>query len=112
MEKGGAVPSTFTLRAGSGGGQKNAWWADAGAEGFKSSRRALTGLPRTCGLRSHRGLLDGDAPVLAAVKDRELPFLERVRAHPKCRSFFITPENRDRLFLEVLAQLRLQLHKD
>ena len=57
-------------------------------------------------------LLDGDAPVLAAVKDRDLPFLERVRAHPKCRSFFITLENRDMLFLDVLAQLRLQLHKD
>ena len=56
MEKGGAVPSTFTLRAGSGGGQKNAWWADAGVEGFKSSRRPLTGLPRTCKLRSHRGI--------------------------------------------------------
>lgn len=97
MEKGGAVPSTFTLRAGSGGGQKNAWWAAAGAEAFCNAVFAL---------------LDGDAPVLAAVKDRELPFLERVRAHPKCRSFFITPENRDRLFLEVLAQLRLQLHKD
>ena len=54
----------------------------------------------------------GPECLLAAVKDRGLPFLERVRAHPKCRSFFITPENRDRLFLEVLAQLRLPLHKD
>lgn len=54
-------------------------------------------------------LLDGDAPVLAAVKNREVPFLNRVRAHPKCRCFFLTPENRDRMFEEVLEQTRLQL---
>ena len=54
-------------------------------------------------------LLDGEAPVLAAVKDRAVPFLDRVRAHPKCRSFFLTPENRERMFVEVLEQMRLQL---
>lgn len=54
-------------------------------------------------------LLDGEAPVLAAVKDRTVPFLDRVRAHPKCRSFFLTPENREQMFVEVLEQMRLQL---
>ncbi len=38
--------------------------------------------------------LDGDIPVLAAVKDKDIPFLNAVRGHPNCRCFFLTPETR------------------
>ena len=56
-------------------------------------------------------LLDGDAPVIAAVKNRNIPFLETVRAHPNARCFYITPENRDALYDEVLSFLRQQLEE-
>lgn len=55
------------------------------------------------------GLLDGDTPVIAAVKDKDIPFLEAVRSHPNCRCFFITEENRDELFAEVLAFVKGQV---
>jgi len=54
-------------------------------------------------------LLDGDAPVIAAVKDRSVPFLDQVRSHPKARCFYITRENRDELTAEVLFYLKQQL---
>lgn len=53
--------------------------------------------------------LDGNVPVLAAVKDKELPFLEQVRTHPRCRVFYITRENRAELYPQVLAFVRKQL---
>lgn len=56
-------------------------------------------------------LLDGSRPVIAAVKDRDIPFLNRVREHPNARCFSITPENRDTLYEEVLAFLRQQLEE-
>ena len=54
-------------------------------------------------------LLDGDTPILAAVKYKDRPFLEQVRQHPKCKCFTITKENRDDLFEEVLPHLRGQI---
>lgn len=54
-------------------------------------------------------LLDGVTPVIAAVKDREIPFLNTVRSHPGCRCFFITPENREELYSQVLEFVRKQL---
>ena len=54
-------------------------------------------------------LLDGDAPVLAAVKTKDTPFLEAVRSHPRARCFFITPENRDALYPQVLEFVRAQV---
>ncbi len=54
-------------------------------------------------------LLDGDAPVIAAVKDKDVPFLNQVRSHPKCRCFYITEENRDALFEEVRIFVKEQL---
>lgn len=54
-------------------------------------------------------LLDGNAPVIAAVKDKDTSFLNAVRDHPKCRTYFITPENRDELYNEVLFWFRSQL---
>lgn len=53
-------------------------------------------------------LLDGDAPVIAAVKDKSSPFLDAVKRHPNCRCFTITEENRDTLPEEVAAFVRLQ----
>lgn len=54
-------------------------------------------------------LLEGDVPVIAAVKDKDTPFLETVRKHPKAKCFYITKENRDELFLQVLEFVRMQL---
>lgn len=49
-------------------------------------------------------VLDGDVPVIAAVKNREgTDYLETVRNHPKCRVFEITEDNRDELAEEVAA---------
>ena len=56
-------------------------------------------------------LLEGKNPVIAAVKNREHPFLDAVRNHPNARCFFITAENRDALYEEVLAFLKLQLEE-
>ena len=51
-------------------------------------------------------LLDGKSPVIAAVKDKDIPFLDTVRAHPGCRCFYSTMENRDTLCEEVLACMK------
>ena len=53
--------------------------------------------------------LDGNKPVIAAVKHNETPFLTAVKNHPNCRCFFITEENRDELFPIVLQFVRQQL---
>ena len=53
-------------------------------------------------------LLDGDAPVIAAVKHKDTPFLTAVRSHPRGKCFFIDGENRDTLREEVLDFLRNQ----
>ena len=51
--------------------------------------------------------LDGDIPVIAAVKARfDIPFLEAVRAHPKGKLFMITRENRDRVYEELLPLIQ------
>ena len=50
--------------------------------------------------------LDEDRPVLAAVKEKDTPFLRAVRSHPNCQCFYITEENRNALPTEVLEFLR------
>ncbi len=51
--------------------------------------------------------LDGDVPVVAAVKARfDIPFLDAVRAHPNTILYRITIENRDDLFSELLQIVR------
>jgi nucleoside-triphosphatase len=55
--------------------------------------------------------LDGDSLVIAAVRDKKSPFLDAVRLHPRARCFFINPENRDALFLEVKAFMDEQLKR-
>lgn len=50
--------------------------------------------------------LDGDVPVIAAVKARyDVPFLNEVRAHPRAQLVLITKENRDELFAELLPRI-------
>ena len=61
--------------------------------------------------RAVLGLLDGDRPVIAAVKDRDVPFLNAIRAHPAARCFHITAENRDALYEEVLVFMKQQLEE-
>ena len=56
-------------------------------------------------------LLEGKNPVIAAVKNREHPFLDAVRNHPNAQCFFITAENRDALYEEVLAFMKQQLEE-
>lgn len=56
-------------------------------------------------------VLDGEVPVIAAVKFNETPFLDAVRSHPNCKCFWITPENRDALYGEVLPFMRRQLEE-
>ena len=56
-------------------------------------------------------LLEGKNPVIAAVKNREHPFLDAVRNHPNARCFYITAENRDALYEEVLAFTKQQLEE-
>ena len=53
--------------------------------------------------------LDGETPILAAVKDRDTAFLNTVRNHPNCRCFWITEENREELFGVVLDFVTRQL---
>lgn len=53
--------------------------------------------------------LEGDTPILASVRDIDIPFLESVRSHPKARRFTLTRENAEALFPEVLAHLLAQL---
>ncbi len=70
------------------------------------------GFLETCSGNFCRGILsvlDGDTPVIAAVKDKDTPFLDSVRSHKNCRCFYITKENRDELAEEVLAFVRQQL---
>lgn len=56
-------------------------------------------------------LLDGDRPVIAAVKDRETDFLNRIREHRNARCFTITQANRDELYEEVLIFMKQQLEE-
>jgi len=48
-------------------------------------------------------LLDGDIPVIAAVKDKDTPFLQAVRNHPKATCYHLTEDNREALFQQILA---------
>ena len=52
-------------------------------------------------------LLDGKQLTIAAVKDKDTEFLKQVRNHPNCKCFYITPENRDILYKEVMKYLEI-----
>lgn len=62
--------------------------------------------------RAVMGLMNGNRPVIAAVKNRDIPFLNALREHPNARCFYITAENRDTLYDEVLAFMKQQLEED
>lgn len=51
-------------------------------------------------------LLDGDTPVLAAVRDKDTAFLNTVRGHPNCKCFHLTPDSREEILSEVINQLK------
>lgn len=54
-------------------------------------------------------LLDGDVPVIAAVKYKDTDFLQAVRSHPNAKCFWIDAQNRDALYEEVLPFVKQQL---
>lgn len=51
-------------------------------------------------------LLDGNIPVIAAVKDKDTDFLNKIRSHPKAKCFYLTEETRQETFLSVLAEMK------
>lgn len=53
--------------------------------------------------------MERTTPILASVRDIEIPFLETVRTHPNARCFYLTCKNGEELFPQVLAHLRAQL---
>lgn len=59
-----------------------------------------TGSEKFC--RTVFDCLDGDIPVLAALKSRfDVDFLNQVRAHTKAQVYMLTEENRDLLYHEL-----------
>ena len=55
-------------------------------------------------------LLEGNTPIIAAVREKDTPFLNALRAHPNCRCFQVTEENREPLYTEVLSFLTEQFN--
>ena len=55
--------------------------------------------------------LDGNTPVLAAVKPADTDFLRRVRQHPCGEVFYITPESREALYQRLRSRI-LQWNKE
>jgi len=51
-------------------------------------------------------LLDGDIPVIAAVKDQSTGFLDAVKAHPNVKCFYQDTQNRDLLPEKVMSVLK------
>lgn len=49
--------------------------------------------------------LDGDIPVLAAVKNKETPFLRAVREHKNVELHYITTQNRDELCQMLIEKI-------
>ena len=49
-------------------------------------------------------VLSGNYTVLASVKAQNTDFLRSVRRHPDCELYIITPENRDRLFEQIVSE--------
>ena len=53
-----------------------------------------------------RTRLNGDIPVIATMKDKQIPFLMELRSHPKCRCFFLEKNNQDALFQEIMDDMK------
>jgi nucleoside-triphosphatase len=54
--------------------------------------------------------LDEASFVIAAVRDKQTPFLDAVRSHPRADVYYIDPENRDRLRETLIGKLPSLLH--
>lgn len=54
-------------------------------------------------------LLEGDRPIVAAIKYKDRPYLNQIRNHPRCRCFWIHDGNREELVEEVTAFVKAQL---
>ncbi len=52
-------------------------------------------------------ILSGDYTVLAAVKAANTDFLRRVRSHPDCELYIITPDNRDALYEQLKREYNI-----
>lgn len=52
-------------------------------------------------------LLDGDIPVIAAVRDKDTPFLNTVRSHPKCRCFRLSEADPDSILSQIIQEVAL-----
>lgn len=52
--------------------------------------------------RAVMACLDGDIPVIAAVKEYDIDFLNQIRSHPKAEVYRISKENRDALYQQLL----------
>lgn len=50
--------------------------------------------------------LDGDDPIIATVKAKKSDFLDKVRSHPKAELYYITEENRDSLYEQLLPVIQ------
>ncbi len=57
-------------------------------------------------------VLAGDTPVLAALRDKQTDFLDELKTMPESRCFFLTRDNADAVFHEVLAFMKEQLIKN
>lgn len=53
--------------------------------------------------------LEGDVPILASVRDIDIPFLEAVRGHRNARCFSLGSDNAQSLYPQVIDFLRAQL---
>lgn len=52
-------------------------------------------------------ILSGNYNVLASVKAQNTTFLRKVRSHPDCELYIITPENRDALYNQLVDEYNL-----
>jgi len=51
-------------------------------------------------------VLDGDVPILAAIKKQDTPFLRAVKMHPNAEVFEIDRQNRDDLYERLRPRIR------
>lgn len=51
-------------------------------------------------------LLDGEIPVIAVVKDREAPFLEKIKAHENVVLYHVTLENREAVYRQLSLEVK------
>lgn len=61
--------------------------------------------------RAILSLLDGDTPVIASVKNKDFPFLDTVKAHPKAQCFYVTADNWAQQYPAILEFMQAQLEE-